>query len=175
MQGVFLSIHISRSKQIQISKFRQINPTMSPQESNLTTEESCQVIINSVRSSCLNFSFQETPYSMYITVRKSFLQFFKSEPKVSPEVLFSPTIRVVPEHHQDSLQAKVTKLETAHQILRQNFEDSDLELEAATNDNKNLEEKIETLHTKLSEAEKDVDTIVRNKTRQLPLRKGTTS
>ena len=140
---------------------------MSPQESTVTTIDSCQVIINSIRSSCLNFSFQETPYSMYITVRKSFLQFPKSEAKVSPEVLFSPTIRVVPEHHQDSLQVKITKLETAHQRLRQNFEDSVLELEAATNDNKNLEEKIETLHTKLSEAEKNVDTIVRNKTQTI--------
>ena len=34
-------------------------------------EKSCNMILNSVRNSCLNFSIQETPFSLYLTVRKS--------------------------------------------------------------------------------------------------------
>ena len=33
--------------------------------------DSCSKILNSIRNSTLNYSCQETPYSMYITVRKS--------------------------------------------------------------------------------------------------------
>ena len=33
--------------------------------------DSCANILNSIRSSALNYSFQETPYSMYVTIRKS--------------------------------------------------------------------------------------------------------
>ena len=34
-------------------------------------ETSCDLIMNSVRSSQLNFACQETPFSIYITIRKS--------------------------------------------------------------------------------------------------------
>ena len=35
-------------------------------------DKSCSLILNSVRNSSLNFSVHETPYSLYLTVRKSF-------------------------------------------------------------------------------------------------------
>ena len=34
--------------------------------------ETCDLILNHVRSSCLNFAIQETPFSVYLTLRKSF-------------------------------------------------------------------------------------------------------
>ena len=34
--------------------------------------ETCDMILNHVRSSCLNFAIQETPFSVYLTLRKSF-------------------------------------------------------------------------------------------------------
>ena len=38
----------------------------------LAVSTSCEVILQSVRSSNLNFTIQETPYSMYLTIRKTF-------------------------------------------------------------------------------------------------------
>ena len=39
-----------------------------------SVQKGCEAIINCVRDSSLNFSLQETPYSMYITLRKSFVK-----------------------------------------------------------------------------------------------------
>jgi hypothetical protein len=36
--------------------------------------ESCDLVLRHVRTSCLNFAIQETPYSVYLTIRKSFSQ-----------------------------------------------------------------------------------------------------
>ena len=35
-------------------------------------KKSCDLVIDSVRKSCLNFSLQETPFSIYLSIRKSF-------------------------------------------------------------------------------------------------------
>ena len=135
---------------------------MSPQELiSWTAEESCQGIINSIRSSCLNFSFQETPYSIYITVRKSFSKSAKSQG--SPEIFFSQTNKAESDQ-QDFIQSKIKMLESANQILTQNFEDSVLELEAVTRDKKISEVKVETLNAKLCDFERKVETIVITKT-----------
>ena len=37
-------------------------------------KNSCDKVLTSVRDSSLNFSLQETPFSIYITIRKSFLR-----------------------------------------------------------------------------------------------------
>jgi exonuclease VII small subunit len=37
-------------------------------------KNSCDNVLTSVRDSSLNFSLQETPFSIYITIRKSFLR-----------------------------------------------------------------------------------------------------
>ena len=36
--------------------------------------DTCELILSHVRSSCLNFAIQETPFSVYLTLRKSFSQ-----------------------------------------------------------------------------------------------------
>ena len=38
---------------------------------NTNIQESCDQIIHSVRTANLNFAYQETPFSIYITVRKT--------------------------------------------------------------------------------------------------------
>ena len=55
-----MNSHLQRNSPIQ-------NSTMSAEY----LEKSCNMILNSVRNSCLNFSIQETPFSLYLTVRKS--------------------------------------------------------------------------------------------------------
>ena len=39
----------------------------------------CESIIDSVRSSHLNFSIQETPFSLYLTIRKSYSKRFPTQ------------------------------------------------------------------------------------------------
>jgi DNA repair exonuclease SbcCD ATPase subunit len=36
--------------------------------------ETCDLILRHVKTSCLNFAIQETPFSVYLTIRKSFSQ-----------------------------------------------------------------------------------------------------
>ena len=45
---------------------------MSVNSSSLSIKTSCDFVITSVRDSLLNYSIQETPYSLYLTIRKSF-------------------------------------------------------------------------------------------------------
>jgi myosin heavy subunit len=140
---------------------------MSHQElSYWTPEESCQVILHSIRSSCLNFSFQETPYSMYVTVRKSFSKASKPETKGSPEGFFSPPRKSVSDK-QGILESKIQKLESANRSLTLSYENSTLELEAATDEKRILEMKIENLNDKLCDYENNVDTIIKNQTQAI--------
>ena len=37
-------------------------------------KHSCDLVMNGVRESCLNFSMQETPFSIYLSIRKSFFR-----------------------------------------------------------------------------------------------------
>ena len=37
-----------------------------------SVKNSCEIVMNSLRDSSLNFSLQETPFSLYIIIRKSF-------------------------------------------------------------------------------------------------------
>ena len=39
---------------------------------NSSIQKSCDLVLASVRSSSLNYSSQETPFSIYLTIRKSF-------------------------------------------------------------------------------------------------------
>ena len=45
-------------------------PTMAVKP-HLIIQKSCNAILQEVRSSCLNFGIQETPHSIYLTIRKS--------------------------------------------------------------------------------------------------------
>ena len=47
-----------------------------------SVQKSCDLVIESVRASSLNYNLQETPYSIYLSIRKSSL---KRIPTVDPE------------------------------------------------------------------------------------------
>ena len=57
---------------------------MAKKSSTVNVQTSCDVVLSSVRESSLNFSVQETPFSLYITVRKSFSK--QKDPYVKQEV-----------------------------------------------------------------------------------------
>ena len=55
--------------------------------------ETCDMILNHVRSSCLNFAVQETPFSVYLTLRKSFSRsprIFSTSDQTSSLIASSP-------------------------------------------------------------------------------------
>ena len=75
-------------------------------EHNLLVEQSYSNIISTVRSMPLNYNIVETPFSMYLTVRKSLIK--------------SAQISATPE----TLVEKFKKMEEANQILKTDVEEA---------------------------------------------------
>ena len=79
----------------------------------LSVKNSCDSILKSVRKSCLNFSMQETPFSIYITVRKSLLK-------------VNSAIEESPDESEDldkaNLKLKLESTEEENKLLHQNLE-----------------------------------------------------
>ena len=89
-------------------------------------QNSCFSIINSVRSSPLNFSIQETPFSLYLTVRKSIAKcanreecLTKSEPQESKPV----------ENENAILKSEIEDLRDQLEVTEAKAEQRKLELE----------------------------------------------
>ena len=128
-------------------------------------ENSCFAILSNIRSSKLNYSIQETPYSIYLTIRKSIR---KSPTFSNPEIQsFSPpgTISAVLELKKENelLLNKCQFLERSNQELKNSFEEATNENETNLETIHNLEDKIEILNNKLVTAEKEVDFTVGRK------------
>ena len=71
-------------------------------------DATCNFLLKSIRSSGLNFSFQETPFSMYVTIRKSFIQ-SKSTKSSSPDEK--------PVQHNDSVESELDKIKAKYDKL----------------------------------------------------------
>ena len=90
----------------------------------------CDVILSQVRSSNLNFVIQETPFSMLLTIRKSFNKDSRNLPTTAPR-------RRVPQHFDafsvdpnlekealiKELEAKVNSLEETKDALARKYEE----------------------------------------------------
>ena len=89
----------------------------------LNIKNSFDHIVNSVRDSLLNYSIQETPFSMYLTIRKSF-----SKAKQFDEV---PAFNSIYKHSEEleTLRMKLKKSEDSNTDLRNKVEESVIELE----------------------------------------------
>ena len=124
-----------------------------------------------MRSSSLNFTFQETPFSIYFTVRKSLNQ----------TLVQSSNLGLCPDRHievihlvkseKDELLSKIEFLANANETLQRNYEESTLEAESIINQNKNLEESLEILHDKLAASEKNIEAIVKKKVTEISVEK----
>ena len=123
-------------------------------------EHSYQEILSVVRSSRLNFAIQETPFSFYFTVRKSFN-------KSSDGLSFQRVSTSRVENEQDSVQSKIKVLEEANEILRKDYEEALLETETLTKENECLENKLVILSDKLTESKDNIDTIVARKVKAI--------
>ena len=92
----------------------------------MNLEKSCQEIIKCVNGSSLNYSVNITPYSMYITIRKS-LSRNKFQPKshpVSDSVETSCDRLVHLEQQVESLKMELKKAEAESLSLKNKFEEA---------------------------------------------------
>ena len=103
-------------------------------------EQSCQEIINCVHASPLNYSVNLTPYSMYITIRKSFS---KNKIQLKPEPV-PYCERPVLQHEQqiESLHISLKKAEAENHSLKHKFEETLEDCENIYKENKLLSEKL---------------------------------
>ena len=131
----------------------------------LFIKNSCANILNNVRQSGLNFAIQETPYSFYVTVRKS--------PLKSPS-----TIRFTPDPQLSAMNLESTgmieKLRSSCDFLKQSNDNLKLELadtvdeiEAKTETLSALQSETKILREKLTESKEQIDEIVGNKTKHI--------
>ena len=100
-------------------------------------QQSCDKLLNLLRASGLNFLIQKTPYSAFVTIRKSFCR----EPK---KFLNNTVDEVIDE-----------KLKFENEKLQTTLEDREFELRSCKED-------VETLQTKLENAENEMLNHIKN-------------
>ena len=102
-------------------------------------KSSCDLVLNSVRSSNLNYMCQETPFSIFLTIRKSYLK------------TFNPAVQITTMTSSDT---KLELMEKAFERLKCDHEEVIAENESHLKTIITLEEKVEILHNKI-----DVDEV----------------
>ena len=110
---------------------------------NLQVEHFCNLVTNTVRSMPLNYSIQETPFSIYVTVRKS----------------LSKNASDIVNMKSESTDEKIKKLERVNQSLIDNLEEAVLESEEKSNTILELKEKVDILLEKLEVSDQIRDKI----------------
>ena len=135
------------------------------QEKN-SLEESCEQILKSLRSSYLNFIIQESPYSLYITVRKKFL---KDSPSILPhksiekskdeKILYlEALVKSISEENVDlQVELKNEKIQTVN--LEKNVEDLENEVETIKSEIEKFEKNTVKLNKSIIENEKKIETL----------------
>ena len=110
---------------------------MSSFQENL--KRSCDSVIDSVRTSSLNFSCQETPFSFYITLRKSFRKASHGQqlPRFPPQ-----------QAHQAEQLAQANYLRNAYNRIKYDLEDALMENESKNEVIASLETKLENSYEK---------------------------
>ena len=109
---------------------------------NNSLQTSCNLILNTIRSSFLNYAVQETPYSLYVTIRKSEAKVRDPENKLKSE-------------DANNIQTSVIS-HAAFSRLKSDFEDTLAELEAKNEYISKLEAVLANSDEKLSKLE-DLD------------------
>ena len=102
----------------------------------MAAQSSCDKIIHCVRGSCLNFSINETPYSLYLTIRKSFSK--------STEENFSTPKNLSQSSDADLeiLRKRLELSESANNSLKLNCEEAVSECETSFKRIEDLEKKV---------------------------------
>ena len=113
-----------------------------------SVENCCDFVLNSVRNSYLNYSVQETPYSVYLTIRKSFAN-NKISPGTGQTLPLNNNQKSVVENRNilkkeiENLKIRLKASEDSNLILKQNYEDTLSDCEESYKKIKRLEDKAE--------------------------------
>ena len=96
---------------------------------------SCEQVLSLLRKTGLNFVSQETPYSVYLTIRKKFAKDFQN-----------PTLYC----NEENSEKKIYKLENENVCLRNDLEKNVHEFEKVKNENSILETKLDKTWSSVS-------------------------
>ena len=102
-----------------------------------SVQSSCDFVLYSVRTSGLNFTCQETPYSIFLTLRKTFTK-FRNPVKTKENIVFN---------------VKQEQNDAAYDNLKHDYEAVVADSEACYRQIEMLTEKNKILHDKLSDAQ----------------------
>ena len=128
-----------------------------------SVRDSCNLVISSVRDSSLNFSIQETPFSLYLTIRKSFIKSKEAYPyqNVSNQ---NNVHEVKIKTEEENLEKKVKQLEKINLTLQNDFEDAISDCESAYKRISDLESSLkEKIASENEEQEKKVEELKQEK------------
>ena len=126
---------------------------MSADETETNIQKSCFSIMNNIRSTNLNYAVQETPFSIYVTIRKSLIK--------SKIIQFHSTTQ--PEPYADEiskLKARCNFLEHANETLKMKYEDEVNESEVKGKLVAELEKKLEILSERKDNSKAEIETKV---------------
>ena len=91
-------------------------------------QNQCNLILQNVRSCGLNYTSQETPFSIYITLRKSLVTYKSShaspEVKSDPELYSQSPTKCDFNHNYEKLEKSYNILQKAYDTLKDDFEDA---------------------------------------------------
>ena len=113
-------------------------------------DHACSNILTSIRTSCLNYSSQETPYSIYITIRKSWKRDYQTH---------QAPLEQVQKKQQDGLNIKLVEVDTLNHELQSVRAD----LDTATKINNDLQRKLEEAVSKGNRNNKEAEKLIARK------------
>ena len=113
-------------------------------------DHACSNILTSIRTSCLNYSSQETPYSIYITIRKSWKRDYQTH---------QAPLEQVQKKQQDGLNIKLVEVDTLNHELQSVRAD----LDTATKINNDLQRKLEEAVSKDNRNHKEAEKLIARK------------
>ena len=111
-----------------------------------SVQSSCEFLLQSVRSSGLNYFSQETPFSIFLTIRKSFARSFQFQPPPGNN------LKSVPEKFEvtSNLIEENKSLKDDFYKVKADYEHAIGECESKYKEIEDLKEKLEILNEKLS-------------------------
>ena len=127
---------------------------------NLNIENKCNQILQSLKSSCLNYSAQVTPFSIYVTIRKSLVKQTINHP-------YEETNDVVEEKMDHIRELQVLK--SRCKFLESSNEDLKASLEQEINEHEKKISEIERLEKSLEESCTEVKVLAETKSETLTL------
>ena len=114
---------------------------------SLDLETSCNLIVKSVRNSCLNFSMQETPFSLYLTIRKTFAKNTHEAPTLQPLATKLENDTFLKDEIKQ-LEVKLSEAESMNQRLK-------CECEELSNNSEEKHKQLQILEAKFSNHKDD--------------------